>query len=343
MREGRLIAISGSTTTITKGSGVRRAPASYIRGHICRGFGSVAAVSFCVVLFLATTAAFGVDINTDPGWLIYEKGKQLFDSGDFGESLFYFRQARERFGDIPEVEYWIGRVFEAEGEYSLAELQYELALDRAEFLEVRDDVYDVHYRLASLFFTQKRFSLYVSELRSIMDRDSETRRMSGDLYLDGRLLSKTLAEKGIDKLMELYRIDDRGGLDAYYRLGVYELRTGLVENAAELLTVSTVITFTTILDYLLKRDPEYRFTSFPELLTMALKFRLVADYLNHADAFGQLYALALALRGSGEAPKVELGEQILTVLTGYDAGGFWGQRAKRQLDGPFEDDFMIVF
>jgi tetratricopeptide (TPR) repeat protein len=303
----------------------------------------IGAVMLCFLFLVGAATVFGVDANTAPDWLVIEKGKQLFDSGDYGESLFYFRQARERYPNVPEVEYWIGRVFEAEGEYSLAELQYKLALERAEYFEIRDDVYEVHYRLADIYLIEKHLSSYVAHLESILNRDVEARRSAGDLRLDGRLLSRTLAQKGLDKLFELYRLPDYGGLDAYYRLGVYELRTGLVENASELLTLSAVITFTTVINHLLERDPEYRFTTFDDLLTGALKYRIVEDYFFDTDAFGQLYALALALRGSREAPKIEVSSQLLALVRIHDAQGFWGRRAVRQLEKAFEDDFMIVF
>jgi len=294
-------------------------------------------------VFFRPIPIHAVDIESDPEWVVFQKGKQLFESGSYGESLFYFRKARERAGSYPEVEFWIGRVFEAEGEYSLAERQYAIALESADFLEIRDELYDIRYRLAEIYFSQKRFSQYADELQAIVARDQTERSESEAIDIDPRLLAVTLSERGMDKLLELYRLKNYGGLEAYYRLGVYKLRTGFVENAAELLTMAMVMSFTRMIGVMIEHDPEYRFSTLPALLTSITGQRSLMDYMSSVDAFGQLYALALALRGSGERPKMERADELLSLTARYDEAGYWGARAAEQLSAPFDEDFMIIY
>ena len=297
-----------------------------------------------LLLFISIGATVsGIDMETAPGWLIFEKGKQMFDSADYGESLFYFRQARDKLGNDAGVDFWIGRVFEAEGQYDLAKKQYQTALEKAGLLEVREEAYEIHYRLAQIHFTSGDFNSYESELMAIIDRDNDMRIAEAAVLFERRLLSRTLAEKGIDKLLELYRLKDHGGLPAYYQLGVYKLRTGLIESATEYLTYSLVITFSTIIDYLIKLDPEFRYSSFTSLMEDTDVDRAVIDYIEKYDAFGQLYALAAALRDSGEGPKQDLAVQLFRFVRDYDEQGYWSGRARAQIITPFEEDFMIVF
>lgn len=296
-----------------------------------------------LLLILTAMPSYAVDIESSPGWLVLEKGKQLFDYGEFGEALYYFRQAREKLGEDAEVEYWIGRVFEAEGEHELAERQYIAALGGAQFLAVRDDVYDIRYRLADLYFTQGDFAGYESQLEAVIERDTQARAASGAVFLERRLLSTTLAERGLDKLLELYRLEDFGGLAGYYRLGVYKLRTGFIESATELLTYAFVISISTVINHAIEMDPEYRFTTFSELIGPALKSRAVQKYFEESQGFGQMYGLALSLRASEEAQKQEAALELLRLTRDYDPSGYWSGRARAQINSPFEEDFMIVF
>lgn len=281
-------------------------------------------------------------VRTDnaPAWLIHEKGKQLFDSGDYGEALFYFRAALAKHGVYPEVEYWIGRVFEAEGEYVLAERQYLTAIENGRYLEVPNEILTIRYRLADIYLTTRNFAGYREQLVKIINHEDAERKKNSIIELPPSLLARSLVENGQNKLLELYRLPDYGGTEAYYRLGIYEYRTGFNEAALEKLTYAVVISFTIVIEYLIDRDPEYRFTTLDELLDTASRIRDLADFMVDVDAFGQLYATAAALHASREPQKIARAEELWRAVSVYDE--FWGRRARRQLQSPFVDDFMIV-
>ena len=152
-----------------------------------------------------------------------------------------------------------------------------------------------------------------------------------------------LVQRGLDKLLELYRIDDHGGLHAYYDLGVYKYRTGFVEAGAEYLTFAVVMTCTTAIKYLIHLNPEYRFTTLPDLILDAYKSRVLSGYLSGVDLIGQLYALGTALYGAGEIRKIEIANGLWRIVTDHDESGVWAPKARGQLQSPFQDDFMIIF
>lgn len=295
------------------------------------------------VFIIGSSHINAIDVDSSPGWLVFEKGKQLFDSEDYGDALYHFRKARETFGDSPEVEYWIGRVFEAEGEYMLAKKQYETALEVKRLLLVPDDVLSIRHRLAKVYFAVGDFAAYSGQLEAIIEYDSIERKKTDVLEFKPRMLADVLVQRGYDKLLELYRIDDHGGLSSYYDLGVYKYRTGFFEFGAEYLTFAVILTCTTMIEYLIHLDPEYRFTTLSKLLADALRNKTLSDYLNAVDAFGQLYALGAALYEAGEAPKMRIAANLWRIVSDQDVTGRWSEKATRQLQSPFQDDFMIIF
>lgn len=236
-----------------------------------------------------------------------------------------------------------GRIFEAEGEYILAEQQYEEAVQKKQMLLVPGEELVIRHRLADVYFTLSDFAAYAGQLEEIIRYDSSKRAQDADILFEPRVIARVLVERGLNKLLELYRIDDWGGLSAYYDLGVYEYRTGFYEAAAEHLAFAFTITHTTIIEYLISLDPEYRFSTMRELLEDALKPDILIDYMYSVDAFGQIYALAAALYESGEIIKRELALDLWRFVVDYDQQEWWSERAARQLESPFSDDFMIIF
>ncbi|MBN1686112.1 MAG: hypothetical protein JW852_05630 [Spirochaetales bacterium] len=294
-------------------------------------------------LFFVMAPLIALDVEEAPGWLILEKGKQLFDGKELGDAIYHFRRAREVLGPSPEVEYWIGRVFEAEGEYLLAAKQYETAIEKKRLLLVPDEEMSIRNRLAMVYFTLGDFAGYSEELEQIIRYDWGARDAEVEFGIEPATLARSLARQGYDKLLELYRIDDYGALSAYYNLGVYEYRTGLFEAGVEHLAFAFVISNTTLIKYLIRLDPEYRFTTLPGLMSDALRHRDLVDYMYAVDAFGQTYALAAALYETGEVQKRELAALLFQIVAEYDVENWWTVKARRQLISPFKDDFMIIF
>lgn len=302
----------------------------------------IAIVLFAIFVSGSSTIS-AIDVDSAPGWLVFEKGKQLFDSEDYGDALYHFRKALETIGSSPEVEFWIGRVFEAEGEYVLAKKQYETAIKERRLLLVPDDVLSIRYQLAKVNYVNRDFAAYSGQLEAIIEYDTMQRKKTNLLEFKPRTLSSVLVQRGYDKLLELYRIDDHGGLNAYYDLGVYKYRTGFFESATDYLTFAVVLTCTTAIEYLIHLDPDYRFTTLPNMLVDARKVRVLKDYLNTVDFFGQVYALGTTLYETGEVQKTQLAFGLWRIASDHDETGRWSNKARRQLQSPFQDDFMILF
>ena len=307
--------------------------------------GKRATTLIAAFLFLGV-ASYGqdIDLTNSPTWLIFEKGKQLFDTREYGEALLYFRSARERQSSFPEVEYWIGRIFEAEGELSLAERQYRSALSVSRYLETPDDEFQIRYQLANLQLITHSYSLYSDSLDEIIKLDRRRRKSDSLIDIEPALLVDALVNRGLDKLLELYRLDDYGGVDAYYRSGIYHYRRGFYEQAIEDLAYGIVISSTNMLQYLLRHDPEYRFSTIDAMMIDISRSNALVDYARNVDFYGQFYALGVSLYASQEQQKKELARDIWRTISSYGPeSSVWAVKSKLQLANPFSDQFGITF
>ena len=68
-----------------------------------------------------------------PGWVLYEKGLSLYEKGELGLALEYLNLSAKEGVLTPEAIYGIGRIYEEEGDYLLAEMRYKEALEDARF------------------------------------------------------------------------------------------------------------------------------------------------------------------------------------------------------------------
>ena len=266
--------------------------------------------------------------QTEPAWLLLERGKKAYDEGEFGLAIRLFRAAVERQGIFPEAEFWIGSVFEAEGEYAIAELQYERAYELRSALGVPSEAYAILYRLATIYEVTGRYLQFEEVL---------TRVLAGP-FPDDRpdaprpdVLYRVLLNQGIDKLLELFRIDDAAALQGYANLGVFQCRTGRYQTAAFNLSYAVTTTLTRIVEHLLEADPDYRYLGVARLLEDLRRSRLLTEYAQTADLYRQLYFLGASLFGDG---KLAAAREIWTLVA--DSGFYdrWAARAAAQLESP---------
>ena len=286
--------------------------------------------SLVLVLLIAAVATGDVAAQEvvrvdEPTWLILERGRLAFDSREFGEALRLFRAVKERNSTMPEVDFEIGRVFEAEGEMELALMQYERAYERKELMIVPDDAIDLLYRLARLRETREDYLQHEQLLRTIIeeidDRFAQSpSRLEEPLY-------RLLTTDGLDKLVELYRFYDSGSQRAYHLLSRTLLYHGrrYIE-ASKYAAISIVMTLTEIIEFARYIDPEYEFSGTEWLIATTRRFSSVGDYIEEAALYDQLYVLGHALFLSDRLIPAESVRQLLIRI---DPGGKTGYRAAR--------------
>jgi len=210
------------------------------------------------LLFLITSLLSAQEVEkTDlPGWILYQKGVDLFEQGSLSNALDLITLSAGNGILTPEATYMIGRIYEAEGDYLLAKKQYNEALANAKFLYIPGDKWQIHYSLADLSLNEKDFDQYEQILLSIFD--DEMKRNSEIIRREHSYI-QVLKSDGLDKLLLLYRLKLTYSLEATSRLGRFynkqELwKSSLIKNIYPLLTI-----FSGGIETLINRYPDFSF------------------------------------------------------------------------------------
>ncbi len=191
-----------------------------------------------------------------PGWVLYEKGLAYFEQGRLDLALEYFNLSAKSGNLTPEATYYIGQIYEQEGDYLLAEKQYEQAMEDSRFLYIPDQKWDIFYSLAGIYLNRGEFDRYEQMLLSVFDeelvRNEQTIRTE-HAYV------QMLKEDGMDKFLLLFRLKLTFSLESASQLGVYyagngEVKRSLIKNLYTVLSL-----FTSCIDYLMEKDPEFSF------------------------------------------------------------------------------------
>jgi tetratricopeptide (TPR) repeat protein len=277
----------------------------------------------CVVS--AITAQESIVGEDDPSWLILERGRLAFASREYGEALRLFRAVKDANSTMPEVDIEIGHVFEAEGEMELALLQYERAYEQKALLMVPDDAIDLLYRIASIRKTRGELLQY-EELLTTIAETVDSRYPQPPTQLTEPMY-RVLTTNGLDKLLELYRIDDLGSQQAYHLLSRTLLYDGrrFIE-ASKYAAFSVIMTITELISYAIYIDPEYEFHGIESLIYTTDRFRTVVEYIDRTALFDQLLVLGQSLYSSD---RFATAEQIRNLLVRTDPVGAVGIRAAR--------------
>ena len=157
-------------------------------------------LSFIFLLLFLYLNTFSLE--NEPSWIVFEKAKLAYKNGDLGQALRLFTIVNEKEGNNPEANFWIAKIFKAEGEYDLAEKQFLKAYNNKKQLYVKSEAIEILYELKDLYFTKKNYKKYESTLIDIIKTETKSNE-----NLDKNIL-KTFNKKGLDQLIILYRIND---------------------------------------------------------------------------------------------------------------------------------------
>ncbi|RKX77196.1 MAG: hypothetical protein DRP60_06710 [Spirochaetes bacterium] len=339
--------------------------------RLCRGTGSRSSdsgfkalpwgmIPFILIFFFFPV--FGISAE-EPAWILLEKGKAELEQRNITESLDFLLQAVELNTDYPEAEYWLGRVYEAQGQAVLAEEQYRRALDLSIYLRVPQDRIGIEYRLAGLLLNldTSRKAEALSILYGIADMEGASNPISVSLehtYVD------MITTEGIDRLLYLYRdellyslrarriLAEESWIDGHYRSSLL-LSTRVV---LSLLTTSSVRYRSAHPDWRfdidedkdrINPDRDVRFSGDSDGLEDMLKRiyssdSTLSDWLANEGFWSQLYLLSVSLYAEGHTDIAESLWHLMVIdntvtgeLTPRPEAGKWGQLSRSQLREPF--------
>ncbi len=267
-----------------------------------------------------------------PVWIIFEQGKEAYHRGEFGDALSLFREARRRedAGRYPEAEYWMGIIYEEEGELQLAEEQYELALEYRDRLSIPAMVYQIRYRLIHLYRLSGQMERFVQANNAILTESSLYGNPENIETLHHKMMDIFLKD-GLDYTLILYRPELTFEKQALRNLAFTHLQEGQDQAASfKMMVLASHILSTAIRQYRIS-FPDYQFTQEPEetpisrsraLLERIEEREELREYITRSDFFQILYYWGSALYARGKTAE-EAGESSRAESFYQRAGDIW--------------------
>ena len=253
--------------------------------------------------------------------------------GGLGNSV---AAALEAFGTLryfPEAEMWIGRTFRAGGELNLARAQFEIALSRREFFESPALATELLYELAEVhgmrgdLLGMERALLEIVEAGALWGDGGEGWQ-AGPFAREAML--RTLRTQGVDRLLTLYRYGNAGVMRAHRELGFLYAAMGRHGPAQQHLMFAFVIQNTVIIDEIIRRRFDFRFTTLEALADEIARDPFLAAYA----AEGEYYRVAFYLGNSLFHGHRARAEELWRFVAGREGAGEWRTRAAAQLRSP---------
>lgn len=273
-----------------------------------------------------------------PQWLKMEQGIQRYDEGQLGSALSIFRTIAEDDPQYANVHMWIGHVFAAEGEYMAAMDKYQDALSDGRNFFPQSERINAYYSLAEVARRLEEWERMDTYLQAVIDEALIDPLPSERV----EAMRRKFIEEGPDKLLELYRINDKPVRAAYEQLGVLALQKENYPRALENLLLSITTSLSLAIEVLQDRDPEYVFVQYEmnpglerfftrntaSLLRESRDVPPLKEYFNSVGLYRQLYLLGMAMLGSDAE---EAAQRIWTIVASHSEAGKWANLSRNQL------------
>ena len=270
-------------------------------------------ILFC--LFFAQSVFSQTFLQTEdetiPAWILFQKGMNLYSQKNYGEAFKFFREATDK-NEYPEAEYWIGKIFENEGENTLALRQYEKALGISYKAESSEFYIAILLSIANIYNKQKKDNLYEETLIKLITDVKKAAKANMEYE---KILEERLIASGLDKAIYYFRYDIDSLITPYGELGIYYLKNARDRNAIRYLTSSVIIILTRLIEVNREYDPHYEYTNSRNLIINSEKNNKTKEYMIESGLYKYLFFLALAIDNIGELKQSQYIFSILAECT----------------------------
>lgn len=243
---------------------------------------------------------------------------------ELDDSLTLLRRSCLDLSSYPEAEYWIGKIYEVEGETRLAELQFQRAYGQRIALEIPDERFDILVSLSSLYRGQKNWKAYETIQSEILSEDPLFRDEKRFLR---EAMDRTLASSGFDLFMALYRVEEGPWTEAELGLGEFYLVNGRAQASLYLAAAANGV-ISKCLGRIAEKDPSFSYTTIGDFLDKAQEDRNIREYILSSGLAKTLYELGLALDAGGSREPARLIWSALAARTYLEP---WDKSAKKAL------------
>ncbi len=234
--------------------------------------------------------------ETEPDWVLFQKGMNFYSQKNYGEAFKYLREATY-LREYPEAEYWIGKIFENEGENTLALKQYEKALDISYKAESNEFYIAVLLSIANIYEKQQKYNLYEKTLERIINDVKKAAKSDMDYE---KVLGDRIVENGLDKAIFYFRYDLDALIKPYGEIGVYYFKNARDRTAIKYLASAVIIIFTRLIEANKEYDPQYTYINSRNSFINSEKNDKTKEYMIESELYKYLFYLALSLDNIGE-------------------------------------------
>lgn len=259
--------------------------------------------------------------------LVLAAAEYALDQRQYDEAAERYREALRLASPLPEAEYGLARVLEADGLRGAAERKYLAALAQRDELRTPELAYEIRYRLASLYQNQGNLFEYERQLELITADDVSYGRRA--LRLNAK---RVLYSRGVDRLFQLYRFGSDFALSAHAQLGEHYVRSGNYGQAVDHLIFAFVLHAKQLLAISGAHLTDAHEQGYSELIVAAHRVVPIRNWLDEARSYRLLFYLGAALYGDG--PRHERWREVLSLVAQIDGDSPWGIRARQRLASP---------
>ncbi len=271
----------------------------------------------------------------EPAWVEYERGRLAMSLKEYGQAVLHFKNALDEAKVLPEAELGLGDAFFFQGDYAIAENRYQRAYDQRASFVVPDMQYDALYRMARLYFNQKRYGKMEEALKAVVKDDAVFSGGERDRVRFRDALMKLFTNKGFDAMFLLNRIPETFSTTALSELAHYYYVSYNFVPALQHAVFGIIPLVTEGMVEIRKTNIDYRFSTLADFLREAFANDAVRTYLDDRSFFQRLYYLALICREN--VTVMDWGRQFLRLLASSDAAGEYQRLARLQLQKPFRE------
>jgi tetratricopeptide (TPR) repeat protein len=277
-----------------------------------------------------------------PAWLWFEYGQRSFAEREYGEALQFYTLAIEEQSIYPEAQARIADIYALQGETELALIGYQQALAVAGAYRVADEQYATRYRVATL---QRLTQDYRGLEKTLLNITAVEPEFSDARFTRLRqALVDVFIREGLDRTLQLYRLDTPLAVEAHVTLGWFFHRSGRDPRSIPHSLFAIINIVSEVARELRRRDTEYELVSIAQLMVDPGGFspagnRLVMQYMQDAELPRALYYLATAAHESGFNGRAT---ELWRILAAMEAAGEYRDRARDQLISPSTEPRLEV-
>ncbi|MDR0513299.1 MAG: hypothetical protein LBG93_09430 [Treponema sp.] len=234
----------------------------------------------------------------------------------------------DRLKPFPEAEFWMGEAFMAEGEWHLALVQFERAWHYRELLETPGFELKILFRITDIHRMRQEYAAMEARALEVITQAGVNLPPQDNLWASMLLraaMVNLLENEGVNRFLSLYRDGNIAAEPAHRLLGSFFHVTRRDFPALEHLMFAFLIQNTVIIDYVIRRQFDFAFTTLEDLMSVALTRPALVAFMEEVEYFRIAFYFATALHATGRtAPALE----VWNFLANSDHSGIWGVRAR---------------